>query len=90
MMRVGELGSDFMAFALEGCMTEPKRGRGRPSTGREDVSVKVNKDIASMAKALATMRGESVAVVLSEILRKPITKAYAAMVAKADEEDETT
>ena len=52
---------------------------GRPSKGRDDVTVKIERALASKVKHLAVHRGVSVAEVLSELSRVPIDRAYAAM-----------
>lgn len=53
--------------------------RGRPPLERDDVTIKVERAIASQAKAIAESKGKPVAEIVSEILRAPIAKAYAQM-----------
>jgi hypothetical protein len=58
-------------------MATPK---GRPKRSeRDDVSVKIDRGIARMAKAIADKEGSSVAEVLSESARETVGKRYAKM-----------
>jgi hypothetical protein len=52
---------------------------GRPKSGRNDVSVKVDRALVGKARLIATHRGISVAELLSEMLQTPLDKAYAQM-----------
>ena len=52
---------------------------GRPKSGRDDVSVKLDRAIVGKAKLIATHEGTSVAELLSEILRPHVDKRYAQM-----------
>jgi hypothetical protein len=52
---------------------------GRPSKGRDDVTVKIDRALAGKLKHLAIHRGLSVAEVLSELVRVPVDRAYAQM-----------
>ena len=53
------------------------RPKGRPKTSeRDDVSVKIDRGIVDMARHVATHRGLSLAEVLSESLRAPVTTAF--------------
>ena len=57
-------------------MAKPK---GRPKTSeRNDVTVKIDRGIANMAKKVAESRGVPVAQFLSDLLEGPVGKAYAA------------
>ena len=58
---------------------EVAKKTGRPKGDRDDVTVKVARQIASKAKMIASDRGVSVAEVLSEILEVPINRSYAQM-----------
>jgi hypothetical protein len=49
---------------------------GRPKSGRDDVSVKIDRLIAFQAKQVAGRRKTTVAELLSEMLRSPVGKAY--------------
>lgn len=59
--------------------TKMAKTRGRPPLERDDVTIKAERAIASQAKAVAKGRGVPVAEIVSEILRAPIAKQYAAM-----------
>jgi hypothetical protein len=51
--------------------------KGRPKRSeRDDVTVKLDRSIARKAKAVAALRGISVAEFLSEITRGPVDRAY--------------
>lgn len=52
---------------------------GRPNAGRDDVTVKLDRSVAFQAKQLAGHRGVSVAEILTETCRAPISKAYLEM-----------
>lgn len=54
--------------------------RGRPKRSeRDDVTVKVDRAVVGMAKAVATSRGIPLAELLSELLEGPVGRAYATM-----------
>ncbi len=56
------------------------KAKGRPKRSeRDDVTVKVDRALVSMAKLIATRRGVSVAEVISELLKEPMERAYARM-----------
>jgi hypothetical protein len=56
------------------------RPGGRPGqSGRDDVTVKVDRTLAGKAKLVATHRGVSVAELFTELLRGPVDTAYAQM-----------
>lgn len=56
------------------------KARGRPRRSeRDDVTVKVDRAIVGMAKAIATSRGIALAELLSELLEAPVSKSYAQM-----------
>lgn len=64
--------------------------RGRPKRiEREQVTVKIDKAIATKAKAIGTHRGISVAEVLSGLLEVPIDRAYAQMLRELEHKGET-
>lgn len=67
-------------------MTDPKPTRGRPKGDRTDTTVKISRKIAGMAKAVAVGRGISVAELLDQMLDAPMTKAYAGLIAMADQD----
>jgi hypothetical protein len=52
---------------------------GRPESGRDDVSAKIDRAVVGKAKMIATHEGISAAELLTEILRGPIDKRYAQM-----------
>ena len=60
------------------------KSRGRPRVDRDDVTVKLDRVMASRAKAIANFRGIPVAELLSDIVRVPIDKAYAQMIRELD------
>ena len=62
-----------MAKAKAKAMGRPKRSE------RDDVTVKLDRTIVGKAKLVATHKGVSVAELLSEVVRGPLDKAYAAM-----------
>jgi hypothetical protein len=66
--------------------TQVAKKTGRPKGNRDDVTVKVARQIAAKAKLIASDRGVSVAEVLSEILESPINRAYAQMIRKLEGE----
>lgn len=56
------------------------KAKGRPKRSeRDDVPVRVDRPLVSMAKAIATRRGTSAAEVISDLLKEPLERAYAAM-----------
>jgi hypothetical protein len=65
-----------------------KRGRGRPDKGRNDVSVRIDAQIASWARYVARDRKESIAEYLSKILepivRRDMGKASAKLLKPGD------
>lgn len=53
--------------------------KGRPKTSeRDDVAVKLDRAIASMAKVIAASKGIPLAQLLTEIVEGPVSRAYAA------------
>lgn len=63
-------------------MAKPK---GRPKTSdRNDVTIRIDRALASMVKAIAMKRGVSAAEVLSELAEGSVSKAYAAMLRELD------
>jgi hypothetical protein len=60
------------------------KSRGRPKVDRDDVTVKLDRVMASRAKAIANFRGIPVAELLTEIVRLPIDRAYAQMIRELD------
>lgn len=54
--------------------------KGRPSTGRDDVPVRIPRHLASKAKAIADERGVVVAIVLEEVLSASINRLFVEMV----------
>jgi hypothetical protein len=66
-----------------GTMARPK---GRPKKSeRDDVAVKVDRAIAKMAKTIGDIEGISVAEVISETVRDPLTKRYVRLLRAAEE-----
>jgi hypothetical protein len=61
-------------------------GSGRPKGERDDAVIRVERSLASKAKAIANHRGVTVAAVASELLRGPINKAYAQMLKELEAE----
>lgn len=57
-----------------------QRGRGRPKVSdRDDVTIKVDRKIASMVKAIAQRYGKGSAEILSELAQGPVERAYKKM-----------
>jgi hypothetical protein len=56
------------------------KAKGRPKTSeRDDSTVRIDRTVLGKAKLVATHRGVSVAELLSEVVRVPVDRAYAAM-----------
>jgi hypothetical protein len=53
---------------------------GRPKGVRDDVTVKIDRKLASMAKVIAGRRGITAAELISEILQAPLDRLYAQLV----------
>ena len=66
----------------------PRKGAGRPSKGRDDMAVKVARDIVLKAKSIAHDRGMTVAEYLSSKLDVPVSHDYAKMLRKNEEKKE--
>jgi hypothetical protein len=56
-----------------------KRGRGRPKTDNDNVTVKIDRSLVMKAKLIGSHRGISAAELLNEILQAPVDRAYAQM-----------
>lgn len=56
-----------------------KRGRPRRSE-RDDVAIKIDRKLATMAKVIAAQQGISVAELASSLLEGPMKKAYMQMI----------
>jgi hypothetical protein len=66
-------------------MAKAKRGKvGRPSSGRDEVPVKIDRVLAARLKMIAGYRGVSVGELLSDMARDPIDYAYGQMVRDLD------
>ena len=59
-------------------MAKGKRPVGRPKGERDEISVKLDRALASRIKVLAKGRGESVGEFLFRFLEAPVNKEYAA------------
>lgn len=59
--------------------TKVAKGRGRPKTERDDVTVKLDRAIVGKAKMVATHKGVTLAEMLTEMLRGQVDKSYAQM-----------
>jgi hypothetical protein len=64
------------------------RPKGRPRSGRDDATTKLDRKLLGKAHLIAKDRGISVVELLSEMLRGPIEKAYAQLVRKVDKQEE--
>jgi hypothetical protein len=53
-----------------------KKLRGRPSIGRDDVTIRIDRKLAGMVRFVAGRKGLSSAQVLGEILKAPLTRLY--------------
>ncbi len=72
----------FMEYEISGGVAVAKT-KGRPKTsGRDDITVKVDRTIISRAKMLASYHGISVAELISETLRGPFDKMVNEMLRK--------
>jgi hypothetical protein len=60
------------------------RSKGRPKSGRDDVTTKIDRRLVGLAHLIAKDEGVSVAELLSEMLRGPIEKKYDKLVLKAE------
>lgn len=66
------------------------KAKGRPKRSeRDDVTVKLDRTIVGRAKTLATYRGVSVAELLSEALRVPLSKMWSDMIRDTDKESKS-
>lgn len=59
-----------------------KKKMGRPKSGRDDVSVKLDRGVAFQLKQVAGHRKTTAAELLTEIARGPVAKAYLDMLSK--------
>lgn len=57
---------------------------GRPKGDRDDVTVKIDRKLATRAKVLAGHRGISSAELISTLLQGPLDKAYRQMTKEMD------
>jgi hypothetical protein len=73
MSSMGQLGYQTMA-----------RPRGRPKTDRDDTTVRLDRALASKARAISLHRGIPVGQYLSELLDQPINAGYLAMLRELD------
>jgi hypothetical protein len=53
------------------------KSKGRPKTGRDDVTVKIDRGVIGMAKMIATRKNVTLAEYLSGLLRGPVEKDFA-------------
>lgn len=60
--------------------------RGRPRSDRDDITVKVGRDVAEKAKLVALRRRITLAEYLTELLRGPVERAYKQEVRNLSEE----
>ena len=61
------------------------KSKGRPKqSARADTTVKIDRTLVGRAKTIATYRGVSVAELLSEALRAPLTKMWGDMIRDVD------
>lgn len=60
--------------------------KGRPSTERDDIAVRLERKLGSMAKAICTARGIPVAEYLSDLTRAAINRDYVKMLREAEEQ----
>jgi hypothetical protein len=72
-----------MVAASEKVMT---KGRPRKSE-RDDVTAKLDRALVAKAKLIAAHRGVPAAELLSELLRNPLNRAYAQMLAELASSD---
>jgi hypothetical protein len=60
------------------------KSKGRPPTGRDDVTIRVSRPLASKLRALASDKGVTVGEIADDLLTDPLAKAYAQMLRKLD------
>jgi predicted HicB family RNase H-like nuclease len=60
-----------------------KRGRGRPETGRNDVTVRVDAEVIRSAKIVASYESKSLAEYLSDVLRPIVDRDHKKHAARA-------
>lgn len=63
----------------------PREGAGRPKTGRNDVAVKVDRAVASKARAVAQHLGVPLGEVMTDAARASIDRMYAKMLRELEE-----
>lgn len=61
------------------------KSKGRPPTGRRDVTVKVDASVISKAKMVASARNIPLAEFVSELLRGPVDREFAKEMKKVQE-----
>ena len=54
----------------------PMAKRGRPKTGTDNVSAKIDRRLKSMADVIAGRRGVDTSAILNELLEGPLDRAY--------------
>lgn len=74
-----------MNVAVAEQRTMAKR-KGRPPTERDDIAVRLERKLGSMAKAICTARGIPVAQYLSDLTRAAINRDYAKTLRDAEEQ----
>ena len=57
-----------------------KKKMGRPTTGRDDVTVRLDRSVAAKVKTLAAHQGKPVGEVLATLLANPLDRAVVAMI----------
>lgn len=62
--------------------------RGRPESGRDDVTVKLDRAVVAKAKLIAAHRGTTVAELLTEAVKGPIDRLYLAMLRELGKPEE--
>lgn len=69
------------------CVDVAKPKKGRPTTGRHDVTVKVDAAVISKAKMVASARNIPLAEFVSELLRGPVDREFAKEMKKVEGAD---
>ena len=73
---------------MEGIAELPRMAKkmGRPPSDRDDVAVKIDRTIVTMARFIANKRAISVAKLLSDLLEGPVNEQYAKLVLESQAE----
>ncbi len=65
------------------------KSRGRPRSDRDDMTVKIDREVAEKARLVALRRKVPMAELLTDMLRGPVDRAYRQEVSKLTQEGDT-